>query len=185
MIRANIEHYAASLKCFKGRQMNKFVPADALIPEGLVTHNFKARMLTIHDLVKDYDAVMSSAQHLKGLFGTHDTWPEGLTLEDDLVDLGWHQREFKLRRSFAYTVMSLDETKCLGCFYIEPSEKVAFEARVILWVRQSELDTGLEQQLERAVKQWLKDQWWFSTIAFPGRDLTWSQWDALQDKVDR
>jgi hypothetical protein len=81
--------------------------------------------------------------------------------------------------------MSLDETKCLGCFYIEPSEKVVFEARVILWVRQSELDTGLEQQLERAVKQWLKDQWWFSTIAFPGRDLTWSQWDALQDKVDR
>jgi hypothetical protein len=68
-----------------------------------------------------------------------------LTLEDDLVDLGWHQREFKLRRSFAYTVMSLDEKKCLGCLYIEPSEKTGFEARVILWVRQSELDTGLEQ----------------------------------------
>jgi hypothetical protein len=163
-------------------RMNKFVPAHFSIPGCLETKYFKARMLTIHDLIKDYDAIMSSVQQLQGLFGSDDIWPEGLTLEDDLVDLGWHQREFKLRRSFAYTVMSLDETQCLGCFYIEPSEKVDFEARVILWVRTTEFVTGLDEKLFSSVKQWLADKWWFSTIAFPGRELSWLQWHALQDR---
>ena len=70
-------------------------------------------MLTIHDLVKDYDAVMSSVEHLKETYSAiwGSDWPEGLTLEEDLIDLGWHQREFTLCNSFAYTVMSPDESR--------------------------------------------------------------------------
>ena len=72
-------------------------------------------MLTVNDLIKDYDAVISSVEHLKSTFSviSEDDWPEGLTLEEDLIDLGWHQREFTLGFSFAYTVMSLDESVCL------------------------------------------------------------------------
>jgi hypothetical protein len=32
----------------------------------------------------------------------------GSALEEDLVELGWHQREFALRYSYAYTVMTPD-----------------------------------------------------------------------------
>ncbi len=55
-------------------------------------------MLTINDLVKDYDAVMSSVEHIRSSFNLdpEESWPEGLTLEEDLIDLGWHQREFTL-----------------------------------------------------------------------------------------
>ena len=99
----------------EGRQA--LVNDDFEVPKVLVTEKFRLRMLTINDLVKDYDAVMSSVEHLQQTYSaiTGSDWPDGLTLEEDLIDLGWHQREFTLRYSFAYTVMSLDESLCLGC----------------------------------------------------------------------
>lgn len=39
------------------------------VPETLETDRFHLRMLTVNDVVKDYDAVMSSKQHLHELFG--------------------------------------------------------------------------------------------------------------------
>ena len=159
--------------------MKVFVPENAAIPSGLVTPNFKLRMLTIHDLVKDYDAVMTSVDHLKGVFGPDEIWPVGLTLEEDLIDLGWHQKEFELRNSFAFTVMNLGENKCLGCVYVDPAEKSGYDARIILWVRQSEAQHGLDDKLYSAVRRWLADKWWFTSVGFPGREITWSDWNAL------
>ena len=37
--------------------MNPFVPADFEVPEKLETTRFRARMLTVDDVVKDYDAL--------------------------------------------------------------------------------------------------------------------------------
>lgn len=90
---------------------NNFIPANFKIPKELVTSRLRLRMLSVSDLVKDYDAVMSSIEHLQKTkpFGPNQKWPIGLTLEQNLVDLGWHQKEFQMSSSFAYTVMSLDE----------------------------------------------------------------------------
>ena len=90
------------------------VPPDFQVPVRLEADGFHLRMLTVNDLVKDYDAVMSSSARLKGSMRPGSNWPDGLTLEDDLIDLGWHQREFISRRSFSYTVMSPDEAICLA-----------------------------------------------------------------------
>ncbi len=163
--------------------MQPFAPADATIPSGFTTARVKLRKLTINDLVKDYDALMSSVAHLQGVFGPRDTWPAGLSLEENLVDLGWHQKEFELRRSFAYTVMNLDESQCLGCLYVTPSQKQGYEAKVIMWVRQSELSTGLDEHLFSAAKTWLSEQWWCRRVAYPGRALSWQQWEQLADKI--
>ena len=127
-------------------------------------------MLTINDVVKDYDAVMTSVDHLQGLFGQQSKWPKGLTLEQDLIDLGWHQKEFQKRSTFAYTVVTLDESTCLGCVYIYPPATEAFDAEVHLWVRASELETGLEVKLFQAVKNWIDEDWPFTVVAYPGRD---------------
>ena len=105
-----------------GSSTYPFVPADFEIPSVLETESYRLRMLTINDLVKDFDAVISSSEKLKGIW-PDSTWPSGLTLEENLIDLGWHQREFTKRRSFAYTVVALDETKVLGCVYINPTIK--------------------------------------------------------------
>jgi len=163
--------------------MKRFAPDSVTIPAGIETKEFRIRILTISDVVKDYDAVMSSIDHLAGVFGPSSSWPSAdLTFEQDLIDLGWHQKEFQIRSSFTYTVMNLDESRCLGCVYIYPSEKEGYDARVILWVRQSEIEKGLDEKLFSAVKVWLSEEWWFTAAAFPGRQLSWQEWDALPSK---
>lgn len=147
-----------------------FVPVDFIVPESLETEKFRIRMLKISDIITDYDAVMSSVDHLQGVFGQGYTWPKGLTLEMDLVDLGWHHREFLLRSSFAYTVMSLDETQSLGCVYINPSRSPDFEADVFLWVRKSEFDKGLDPILFKTVKDWVVSAWPFKKVRYPVRE---------------
>lgn len=53
----------------------------------------------------------------------------------DSRSLGWHQKEFQTRRSFAYTVVSLDESMVLGCVYLNPSSKRDYDAVAFLWAR--------------------------------------------------
>lgn len=145
-----------------------FVPTDFLVPATLETDQFRLRMLTVNDVVKDYDAVMSSLEHLQRRRVFNDSWPKStLTLEQDLIDLGWHQKEFQTRRSFAYTVMSLDEAVCLGCVYIVPSPLPQIDARVYLWVRSSAVE--LDSVLEDVVRTWIEADWPFTTPVFPGR----------------
>ena len=158
---------------------------DFNVPTGLVAHRFLLRMLTIHDLVKDYDAVISSKDHLKNTFSriSGSDWPNGLTLEENLIDLGWHQREFTLRYSFAYTVISPDELSCLGCVYINPSPKIGYDATVSMWVRTSELHNNLDDELYRSVKDWIHDIWPFSEPAYPGRELTIEEWNNIPNNI--
>ncbi len=163
--------------------MKKFAPDPVVIPPGIETEDLRIRILTVNDVVRDYDAVMSSIDHLRGVFGPSSSWPSPeLTLEQDLIDLAWHQKEFQNRSSFAYTVMSLDESTCLGCVYVYPSEKAGYDAKVILWVRQSELKNGLDEKLYSAVRTWLSEEWWFTAATFPGRELGWLEWESLPDK---
>ena len=156
-----------------------FVPVDFDVPAVLETQRFRLRMLTVHDLVKDYDAVMSSVEHIQKIWGTK--WPEGYTLEQGLIDLGWHQKEFQRRRSFAFTVVSLDESRVLGTVYLNPTRKVGYDAVVYLWARQSELASGLEDNLRVTVKKWLKDKWPFRKVAFPGADIDWQTWEKIAE----
>ena len=104
-----------------------FVPSDFKVPEKFETDKFRLRMLKVTDVVKDYDAVMTSVDYLQRIFGPRSKWPsKDLTFEQDLIDLGWHQKEFQTRSSFVYTVMNLDESQCLGCIYIFQPKKKRF-----------------------------------------------------------
>ena len=156
---------------------NSFVPKNAIVPKGINTEMYNVRMLTVNDLIKDYDAVMSSTNHLKGVFGPNDDWPTGLTIEENLIDLGWHQKEFQKKSSFAFTVMSLDETECLGCMYIYPSDNPSYDAIIIMWVRQSEVPNGLDEILFSIVKKWIQEKWPFNKVAYPGRDVSWDEFE--------
>ncbi len=158
-----------------------FVPPEFEVPTSLEGDEFRLRMLTVNDVVKDYDAVMSSIDHCKTIW-PGGTWPTGLTLEQNLIDLGWHQKEFQTRRSFAYTVVQLDESRVLGCVYILPTRKPGYDAEVYLWARQSERAGGLEERLNAAVKDWISTMWPFQSVAYPGREIAWEVWRALPDE---
>ena len=164
-----------------GSSTYPFVPADFEIPSVLETESYRLRMLTINDLVKDFDAVISSSEKLKEIW-PDSTWPSGLTLEENLIDLGWHQREFTKRRSFAYTVVALDETKVLGCVYINPTIKKDHDAEIYLWARTSEHKADLtDEQLMTTVENWVAQEWPFLKPAFPGKKIPWDVWNQLEE----
>lgn len=159
-----------------------FLPHDFVVPTLVETERFRIRPITVHDVVKDYDAVITSVEHLRSSFPLWG-WPPGdLTLEQNLIDLGWHQKEFQLRSSFDYAVMSPDEKRLLGCVYIDPPEKAGADAEIAFWVRADEIETGLETALEETVRRWVAGDWPFERVVYPGRDLRWEEWDALLDR---
>ena len=146
----------------------QFVSDDFEIPALLETDCFRFRMLSVDDVEKDYEAVIESRELLQKMFG--GPWPRtGFTLEENLADLERHQQEFLDREAFAYTVESLDETRVLGCLYINPTEKTGPDAVVVMWVRQTEYDKGLDPILFQTVKEWICAEWPFSNVDYPGR----------------
>ena len=149
---------------------NQFVPEGFAIPVSLETEYFRLRMLSVDDFEKDYEAVIESRELLHKMFG--GPWPrEGFTLEENLKDLERHQQEFIDRKAFAYTVVSLDEAKVLGCLYINPfKDSPKVDAYVNMWVRQSEFEKGLDDILFSTVKKWIKTTWPFKKVIYPGRE---------------
>jgi len=157
-----------------------FVTPEFDVPQELITTDFRLRMLSVNDVVKDFDAVMASKANLQKLFPGGSNWPEGLTLELNLIDLGWHQKEFARRTSFAYTVVSLDGARVLGCVYIDPTRKLGYDAAVTLWARESDQGEPADRALENAVRAWVAAEWAFKNPAYPGRDIGWDEWRAIK-----
>jgi hypothetical protein len=141
----------------------ELVADDFDVPAALEHERFRLRMLRVDDVVKDFDAICSRVDR------TGAPQPPFVpTVAQNLVDLGWHQKEFELRRSFAYTVIAPDESEVLGCVYLYPSE--THDARVRLWVRRSAWDDGLDPVLEGAVREWVAARWPFERVTFEERD---------------
>lgn len=162
--------------------MNEFVPDNFIVPEKLETDKFRLRMLTVDDVKKDYEAVMSSREHIRELYSEagDSTWPEeSMTIEEDLEDLRRHQNEFLERRAFVYTVMSLDESLCLGCVYMEASEKKGYDAQIDLWGRSSEVEDGFDELLFKTVKKWVDEKWPFKNVGYPGFEIEWRKWNSI------
>lgn len=163
-------------------QPGHFVEEGFEVPDSLETNEYRLRMLTIHDVVKDYDAVMSSVETIKTTRRESD-WPDGLTIEDNLIDLGWHHREFLTRRSFAYTVVTLDELQIIGCVYIYPTRKVGHDAEIYSWARASKLGSKSDTALYKVVKAWVERDWPFKNPAYPGRSVEWKVWEDTPEQA--
>ncbi|HEY0603463.1 MAG TPA: hypothetical protein VGD58_11150 [Herpetosiphonaceae bacterium] len=145
-----------------------FVPPDFDVPTLFETEYFRLRPLTVADVDKDYEALMSSIPLLNSLLGWD--WPrEDFTREENLADLAAHEQQFNERVAFAYTVVAPDESSCLGCLYINPPCDQPADARVYMWVRQSAYDQGLDPILFRTVKDWIAERWPFTNVSYPGR----------------
>jgi hypothetical protein len=141
----------------------ELVPDDFEVPARLEHERFRLRMLSVDDVVKDFDAICDRVDHQ----GRPEP-PFVPTVAENLVDLGWHQKEFKLRRSFAYTVVAPDESQVIGCVYVNPSE--THDARVRMWVRRSAWDEGLDPLLEAAVRGWIERDWPFASVDWADRE---------------
>ncbi len=155
-----------------------FVPNDFKAPE-LKTDKYIARKLCARDVYLDYFAVMNSIDIIHKTRG--GKWPTSdLNIEDDLIDLSWHQREFEFKSSFAFTVMNLTETECLGCIYFYPasspmndakSESTEAEAEVSWWVTDKAYKEGLYEILSKDIKNWVANSWPMKKVKYTNKVL--------------
>lgn len=169
-------------------------PTYSLVPRRLVSDTFEiprsveARRfslvplhLSMDSVAKNYDAYMSSFEHLKRTFPSDDEWPSEKTFNEAIIDVGYFHFLRHLRAGFAYSARDSNDNLELGCIYITAPRKANFQAEIRLWVRESEIQSGLEEELYEFAHQWLQAEWPFESLAWPGREIDWEEWDQLPE----
>lgn len=166
----------------------EFYPDQAPVPEETRTDRLWLRPLRATDVELDYDAVMSSKEHLRGWSGSR--WPaDDFTLAENLTDLQRHEREHEAREAFTFTVLDLSGARCLGCVYLMPVKPVAepccvdatYAANVGFWVRSSELAANLDAHLLATLRSWLATEWAFDRVVFTILQQEQRQANLLRD----
>lgn len=132
-------------------------------PTKLEYEDIVAKPLTRSDLKEDMEAVNSSLELIRNTRG--GTWPSEPVTEDfDLLDLAWHEREFRDGDSFAYVVYDTSDNY-IGCFYLYPignrtelsEETNAYDIDASWWVKSKAYEQGYYEKLYAALQQWLKE----------------------------
>lgn len=160
--------------------VRSFVPADFNVPTRVETGQFTLVPLG-PDLVKiDFDAYMSSIEHLQKTFTRSADWPHsGISDSDAMKDMETEQGRFRNRESFAYAVLTKDGRRERGSVYVSPSPVPGYDAMVRLWVTKAEYDAGFDAELFAWVTAWMRRDWPLANIAYPGRTISWEKWDPL------
>ena len=172
-----------------------FYPDDAPVPDGLRAEGFVLKPLTAAHNALDYEAVMATQEMLRQRGGGQ--WPRpDFTPEENLADLEGHESDFQTRRGFTYTVQTPDGTRCLGCVYAYPLDRILrqhgadeatvarvgdHEAGVWFWVRPEGIAEDVDRQLVAALVPWFRAEFAFARVVF----VTWAvderQVAALRD----
>jgi hypothetical protein len=155
--------------------LNPLVPEYFDVPTFFQNKVFHFRVLEDAVAELDFEAVMSSAKRLKGIFGPKSEWPKSdMALEENIASLKVHKQEFGSRKAFAYSVFNDSKDKCLGSIYIDPCPSPNYDCEVYLWVRDDSI--ALDKMLYHTVSNWLQEAWPFTNIVFPGRSVSWEAW---------
>ena len=155
------------------------VPADFEVPSTLEADDFRLQQLAYDVMLQDYEAVMRGAENLRVAFGQKSFDREAYTLQQEVIELGWHMGEWERRKSFAYANMKLDGSTCYGSVYVHPTLKRDYDAHVIIWVI-PESPEGFDEKVYQTVQSWLTD-WPFERVGYPGREISWEDWRALPE----
>lgn len=148
------------------------LPRGERPPEIWAGPGFAARPLRLRDAHDDLAAVLASTDRLRGHMDPDDPWPEGLSLEENRIDLAWHEREFTAGHSYAWTLRDPPDTRTLGCAYLYPADREGPDAMAFWWVRNGyePLDPDVGATFRAMIAR-------LPVItAFPGRDESWSKW---------
>jgi hypothetical protein len=143
-----------------------FVPPDFDVPTAFAGPGFHLEPLGPEHNDRDYEAWMSSIDHIKATPGFAGwDWPEPMSLEDNLGDLESHAEDFVERRGFTYSI--LDGPEVIGCVYIYPSREPGYEASVRSWVTAGR--AKMDRIVWETLADWLETDWPFSSILYASR----------------
>jgi len=157
-----------------------FVAPAFAVPTSVVTPHFKLQPLGPALVKIDFEAYMSSVEHLQKTFTRSPEWPHaGISDADAMKDMEGEAARFAAREAFSYSVLTPDGKRERGCIYVSPSPVAGYDAQVRIWVTKADYDAGFDAKLYAWAKQWVKTAWPFKKVAYPGRAIAWGTWDAL------
>ena len=136
------------------------------IPQPLVTDRFLLEPLCAAHAEVDFDALMSCRLRLREELQWGEWPPEDFTLELNRDDLRRHHNEFLRGEAFAYTVLNLDGTGCLGCIYLERCLEID-GAQLAYWVVDDAIT--MESLLVNTVLHWAHEEWELTKVLLPLR----------------
>ena len=143
-----------------------FVPNGFDVPDGLDCPGFRLEPLGAEHNDRDYDAWMSSLDHIRSTPGFADRgWPHPMSLEANLSDLVKHAADFENRSGFTYSILDGDDV--IGCVYIYPHSDSDYDAAVSSWVRVSRAE--MDVVVWRSLSDWLAASWPFANIEYASR----------------
>ena len=172
-----------------------FGVSEIVPPAGLRTREFIVRPLLASDAELDYEAVMESREFLRKW--EQSTWPEDdFTIDANREDLAKAERRHVDGDAFTYTVVTLDQTECLGCVYVLPPDAKMFtgahvtalgadrwsdcDATVFFWVRRSRLAERLDRAVLDSVVSWLEQEWAFKAPVIMTNEHVGQQADMIE-----
>lgn len=156
------------------------VPEDFPVPTSAEGPGFKIAPLGPEVVTVDFDAYMSSVEHLQTTFTRSTAWPhKDISQADAMRDMETEQARFKSRASFAYAVLTPDGSRERGSVYVQPSPVEGYDAVVRMWVTKADYDAGFDSELYEWVTDWIRTDWPFKKVAYPGRAIAWAAWDPL------
>lgn len=157
-----------------------FVPESFTVPVLVEATGFKLVPLGPELVKVDFDAYMSSIEHLQKTFSRSTNWPHaGISDADAMQDMENEQARFNSRRSFAYAVLTPDGSRERGSVYVRPSPVKGYDAAVSMWVTKADHDAGFDAELYKWVTEWIRKDWPFARVAYPGRAIEWGTWDSI------
>lgn len=160
------------------------VPAAFEPPTRVSLDGFTLEVLAPCHADADFQAVKSSTNDIRHVFGPENDWPAAdITFEQNLADLERHAQEFERRDAFAYAMLK-SPTEYVGCLYIKPIKsrraddprKALFDAQAFFWL--SSVPNALPAaRVHATLDRWLSDHWPFRALAWPGRTQAWVEWE--------
>jgi hypothetical protein len=138
----------------------------AAIPEPLTTTHFVLEPLAEKHAELDFEALMSCRVRLRQELQWGEWPPEEFTVEENRADLRNHHDEFIRLEAFAYTMLSPDQARCLGCIYLERCSEID-GAQFAFWVIDDAID--IEPVLVIDVLDWFHQVWSIERILIPLR----------------
>ena len=144
-----------------------FVPPWFNVPVAFDGPGFRLEPLGEQHNERDYDAWMSSLEHIRSTpgFGEDRGWPTPMSLDANRSDLVAHDQDFENRDGFTYSILEGDEI--IGCVYIYPSKTAEFDADVSSWVRESR--AAMDEVVYQALTEWFRDIWPFANPRYAPR----------------
>jgi len=162
------------------RETVSFTQDGCVAPKAFRTSTLSVRPLRVSDAEADFAALMDSREELRR--SSQSSWPDDdFNVERNRDDLARHQMEHEAGDAFTYTVMDVEETRCLGCIYMVPLpfhlmrvgaaeeliEGAEWDAAAIyFWVRSSHLREGLEVELLAHITEWMTSERTFSRVLY-------------------